>query len=158
MRQMTDKEKRELGQKIKSTRKQKGLSQEQLAKLVGYKVGTISKYELGYRSPDIGMLRRIAVALGCDISELVGSSTEVIAETARFDEAIESYIAWLRSVQIILTSPNYEAIEGIEKTAFIVNIDGVLFDIGDKIYEIMQVGKEHFMSLVKYFGKNILDN
>jgi len=40
---MTDEERRELGQKIKTARKQKGLSQEQLAELVGYKVGTISK-------------------------------------------------------------------------------------------------------------------
>ena len=48
--------KRELGQKIKSAKKQRGLSQEQLADLVGYKVGTISKYEQGYRIPDIGMI------------------------------------------------------------------------------------------------------
>ena len=158
MRQMTEEEKRELGQKIKSVRKQKGLSQEQLADLVGYKVGTISKYEQGYRIPDIGMLRKISGALECNLAELAGTTDEVIQETIRFEEAVESYIDWLRGVHIMLTTPNYEDKDGKEKTAIIVDIDGVPLDIADKIDDIMQMGKEHFKLLAKQFGKSIYDN
>ena len=158
MRQMTDEEKRELGQKIKSARKQKGLSQEQLADLVGYKVGTISKYEQGYRVPDIGMVRKIAAALECNLAELAGTTDEVIEETIRFEEAVESYIAWLRGVHIMLTTPYYEDDDRKEKHAIIVDIDGVPLDIADKIDDIMQMGKEHFKLLAKQFGKSIFDN
>jgi len=158
MRQMTDEEKRELGQKIKSARKQKGLSQEQLADLVGYKVGTISKYEQGYRVPDIGMVRKIAAALECNLAELAGTTDEVIEETIRFEEAVESYIAWLRGVHIMLTTPYYEDDNRKEKHAIIVDIDGVPLDIADKIDDIMQMGKEHFKLLAKQFGKSIFEN
>jgi transcriptional regulator with XRE-family HTH domain len=158
MRKMTDEEKRELGQKIKAARKQKGLSQEQLADLVGYKVGTISKYEQGYRIPDIGILRKISAVLECNLAELAGTTDEVIDETIRFEEAVESYIAWLRGVHIMLTTPNYEDTDGKEKTAIIVDIDGVPLDIADKISDIMQMGKEHFKLLAKQFGKSIYDN
>jgi len=155
MHQMSDEEKRDLGQKIKSVRKQKGLSQEQLADLVGYKVGTISKYEQGYRIPDIGMLQRIAAALECNLSELAGASNEVIEEPIRPEWAVDSYIAWLRGVHIMLETPNYEDTDGKEKAAIIVYIDGVPFDIADSINDIMLMGKEHFKLLAKQFGKSI---
>ena len=158
MRKMTEEEKRELGQKIKAIRKQKGLSQEQLADLVGYRVGTISKYEQGYRTPDIGMLMRIAVALDCNLAELAGTTNEVINETFRFEGAVESYVAWLRGVHIMLTTPNYEDDDRKEKTAIIVDIDGVPFDIADKIEDIMEMGKAHFKLLAKQFGKSIWNN
>ena len=158
MRQMTDEEKRKLGQKIKTTRKQKGLSQEQLAELVGYKVGTISKYEQGYRIPDIGMLRKIADALECNLAELAGTTVEVTNEEIRFEEAVVSYIAWLRGVHIMLTTPNYEDDDRKEKIAIIVDIDGVPLDIADKIDDIIQMSREHFKLLVKQFGKNIFEN
>jgi len=160
VRQMTDEEKKDLGLKIKSARKQKGLSQEQLADLVGYKVGTISKYEQGYRTPDIGMLRKIAVALDCNLAELAGMYDEVITdediiETIRFEEAVENYIDWLRSVHILLTTPSCRDKVGKEKTAIIVDIDGASIDIADKMNDIMQMGKEHFKLLAKHFGKSI---
>jgi len=158
MRQITVEEKRELGQKIKAARKQKGLSQEQLAELVGYKVGTISKYEQGYRIPDISMLRKIAAVLECNLSELAGASDEIAEESIHFEEAVESYIAWLRDVHILLTTPNYEGNCGIEKTAIIVDIDGVPLDIADRINDIMQMGKEHFKLLAKQFGKGFMDS
>ena len=76
--------------------------------MVGYKVGTITKYVQGYRIPDIGMIRKIATALECNIAELAGTTDEVIEETIRFEEAVVSYIAWLRGVYIKVGTPNYE--------------------------------------------------
>ena len=158
MQQLTIEEKRELGKKIKTARKQKGLSQEQLAELVGYKVGTISKYEQGYRIPDIAMLRKIASVLECNLAELAGTTDEVIRETIRLDEAVRHYVEWLRGVHIMVTTPNYEDRDGKEYTAIIVDIDGVPLDISDKINDIMQMGKEHFKLLAKQFGKNIFED
>jgi len=155
MRQMTDDEKRELGQKIKTARKQKGLSQEQLADLVGYKVGTISKYEQGYRIPDIGMLRKIAIALECNLAELAGTTEEVINEEIRFEGAVESYIAWLRGVHIMVGTMFYDDDDNKEKYAIMVDIDGVPLDIGESIEDIMEMGKEHFKLLAKQFGKKV---
>ena len=155
MRRMTDDEKRGLGQRIKSFRKQKGLSQEQLAGLVGNRVGTISKYEQGYRIPNVGMLRLIAAALDCGVAELAGAPDEVIDETLRFDDAVTDYIGWLRGVHIMLATPGYEDASGKDKTAIIVDIEGVPLDIGESIDDIMRMSKEHFMLLAKQFGKNI---
>jgi len=155
---MTNEEKRELGKKIKSTRKQKGLSQEQLAELVGYKVGTISKYEQGYRIPDIGMLRKIATVLECDLAELAGKTDDVIDETIRFEEAIENYIAWIRGVGIMVGTLLYDEDNEQEKTAIVVDIDGIPLDIGDNVNEIMEMSKEHFKLLAKQFGKRVFDN
>ena len=46
---MTLEERKELGNRLKQARKEKGLSQEELANLIGLKVGTVSKYEQGDR-------------------------------------------------------------------------------------------------------------
>ena len=135
MRHMTADERRELGQNIKSARKQKGLSQEQLADLVGYKVGTISKYEQGYRMPDIIMLRKIASALECNISEIAGAMEDVIVEESRFEEAAQKYIDWLRCVGIMVGIPLYHENDQ-EKNAIIVDIDNVPLDIENNIDDI----------------------
>jgi hypothetical protein len=58
----------------------------------------------------------------------------------------------------MLTTPNYEDTSGKEKTAIIVDIDGVPLDIGDKVDDIMQLGKEHFKLLAKQFGRSIYEN
>lgn len=157
MNKLNDDEKRELGKKIKAVRKKKGLSQEQLANLVGYKVGTIAKYEQGDRVPDIGILRKIAEVLECSLADIAGTPDDAILETIRFDEAVEDYIKWLRGVHIMVTTPNYEDDDGKEKTAIIVDIDGTALDIADNIDDIMQMSTEHFKLLAKQFGKNVFD-
>ena len=78
-------------------------------------------------------------------------------ETIRFEESIESYLAWLRGVHIMLTTPSYEDENGNEKRAIIVDIDGVPLDISGRIDEIMLMSKEHFKLLAKQFGKSIYE-
>ena len=56
---MTLEERKELGNRLKQARKEKGLSQEELANLIGLKVGTVSKYEQGARTPGIFKLVEI---------------------------------------------------------------------------------------------------
>lgn len=71
MEKWTKEERKAIGSRIQSHRKKKGLFQEDLANLVGLKVGTISKYEQGDRTPGIRQLSRIAEVLECNISELM---------------------------------------------------------------------------------------
>ncbi len=57
---------------IRKIRKQLGLSQTQLAKLVGIKQGTISMYESGANFPSLPVLRKMAQVLNCTTDELLG--------------------------------------------------------------------------------------
>lgn len=54
----------ELGKKIKTLRKTRGLSQEDLGYLLGLRRSTISNYEIGRRSPSLKEMERIAHILG----------------------------------------------------------------------------------------------
>ena len=58
--------------KLAEIRKQKGLTQEELAQKLGVKDITISRYERGERQLTIEKAQAIANVLGCTISELIG--------------------------------------------------------------------------------------
>ena len=60
-----------LGQKIQKLRKEKGLSQEDLAEALGISRQAVSKWETGNSYPDTENLIAISALLGCDISALV---------------------------------------------------------------------------------------
>lgn len=55
---------RDLGKKIKTLRKTRGLSQEDLALKLGMQRSTISNYEIGRRTPHLKELEKIADLLG----------------------------------------------------------------------------------------------
>lgn len=57
---------------MKKARKQKGLTQNQLAALIGVQRSVISKYESGLIEPTIGQIERIADALGVSLENLLG--------------------------------------------------------------------------------------
>jgi transcriptional regulator with XRE-family HTH domain len=54
-------------------RRAKGMSQEQLAALVGQHASALSRYEHGCHIPLVSTAARIAAALDCTIDELVSS-------------------------------------------------------------------------------------
>lgn len=60
-----------VGEKIKTIRKEKGLTQAQLAALVGVAQITIRQYENGARKPSISQLQNIAEKLGVSISSFM---------------------------------------------------------------------------------------
>lgn len=71
-------------QGLKDIRKEKGLTQDDLAAAVGVKRAVISKYENGSISPSLDMLEKIAEALNVPVSsflspELSKSMTDTIA-------------------------------------------------------------------------------
>ena len=59
-------------QSIKEARKALGLTQEQLAKLVGVTQGTVAQWECGLTHPSFENLKRVAAALNVSVDELIG--------------------------------------------------------------------------------------
>lgn len=55
---------------LKEIREAKGMTQEELGKLVGMSRGNVSNIESGRRNPSVGILKKLAAALDCDLEVL----------------------------------------------------------------------------------------
>ena len=64
------------GETIQALRRQKNLTQEQLAELVGVSRQAVSKWELNAALPDTDKLVPLARALGVSVDELLGNVSE----------------------------------------------------------------------------------
>lgn len=60
----------EIGDHIRTYRKAKGMTQKELAKLIGKSYSLIQKYEMGITQPPIDVLEKIAHVLEVSISDL----------------------------------------------------------------------------------------
>lgn len=75
-----------LNENMKALRKNKGLTQEELANRLNVVRQTVSKWEKGLSVPDAEMLQKIADVLESDVSQLLGApiqqneNTDVVAE------------------------------------------------------------------------------
>ena len=56
---------------IKEMRKKRGLTQKQLAELLGVKQQNVSDWERGERSPSVKNLKKLVEVLNCQIDDLV---------------------------------------------------------------------------------------
>lgn len=68
-----------IAKKIRILRKTRGLTQQQLADLMGVQRATISNYEIGRRSPHIKELARLAEILGVNL-EYFGVCNDDLAD------------------------------------------------------------------------------
>lgn len=145
---------KQLGIRIKQLRKQKNLSQQQLADMVGYKVGTISKYEQGDRVPPYLMIRKLARALECNISDLTDTPMSDINEGCIQETALEYFTKWLMYNHLggnEITWPDGND----EKEALLVNIDGRTYDIYNQREEMQSILLENFKTLAKAMGQKL---
>ena len=78
-----------LGLRIKEIRKQKHITQEELAEMVNLDFGYISKLEVGRNFPKIGTLENIAKALDVELAEFFRFSS--LKEENLKDEIIKIY-------------------------------------------------------------------
>lgn len=88
----------EIGQKIKQARKEKGMTQEELGKIIGVQKSAIAKYESG-RVVNIkrSTLQKIASALNIRPSELI--FTESPKESAAFHVRVISDLELMDSLK-----------------------------------------------------------
>ncbi len=75
-----------LNENIKNLRKNKGLTQEEMAIRLNVVRQTVSKWEKGHSVPDAEMLQKIAELFDTDVSRLLGSS---VAENGDVDAVAE---------------------------------------------------------------------
>ena len=68
---------KEFARALFNKRKQLGLTQDEVAERVGTSKQMVSMYELGKRSPKVGMANKFAEALGTTLDELLGLEGEL---------------------------------------------------------------------------------
>ena len=155
---MTLEERKELGNRLKQARKEKGLSQEELANLIGLKVGTVSKYEQGDRTPGIGKLQLIANALECDISRFVASGDEYVrmTQTTDFGNNLDAYLNWLKFSHFGCNPCQIENDDGSKSSSYLISFDKETFPISEEeLGRVMEYQKEQFKQLIRLFGENL---
>ena len=155
---MTLEERKELGKRLKQARKEKGLSQEELANLIGLKVGTVSKYEQGDRTPGIGKLQLIATALECDTSRFVASGDEYVrmTQTTDYSNNLDAYLNWLKFSHFGCNPCQIENDDGSKSASYLISFDNETFPISEEaLGRVMEYQKEQFKQLIRLFGEDL---
>jgi len=80
----------QFGRRLKSLRKRKGLTQQELAQIAGCARGYISSLETGSFSPSMRILRQVSAALNVQIHELLLSKARDDAEVIPLLNTVES--------------------------------------------------------------------
>lgn len=154
---MTIEERKELGNRLKQARKEKGLSQEDLANLIGLKVGTVSKYEQGDRTPGIGKLQLIANALGCDTSRFVASGDEYVrmTQTTDYGNNLDAYLNWLKFSHFGCNPCEIENNDGSKSSSYLISFDKETYSVDEEtLGKIMEYQKEQFQQFIRIFGRD----
>jgi transcriptional regulator with XRE-family HTH domain len=63
-------------ERLRSIRRERGLSRDQLAARIGRTVSTVTKYELGLLTPSAPILGAVAAVLGCQVGDLFGATQD----------------------------------------------------------------------------------
>lgn len=83
------------GDKIKTARKQAGLTQKELGQRMGVKPQTVAQWENGLRKPKIETVQKIATALQIDHKELLGVGQALdLLEDEVYKELRDGPLAW----------------------------------------------------------------
>ena len=90
--------KKKLGKRIKELRKQKGLTQEQLAELINLEQNSISVIESGRNFPTLVTLEKIANILGVELNEFF--NYEYYEDIQQIKSALQYRIETMNDVQI----------------------------------------------------------
>lgn len=76
----------EFANRLRQLRKDRTLTQQQLAELIGVKNGVISFYELGDRTPSPAVLRKLELALHVTSDYLLGIERSAMVDVTGLDE------------------------------------------------------------------------
>ena len=150
MTELNKDEKKLIGQNIKQLRKKKGLLQEDLANLVGLKVGTISKYEQGDRTPGINQMIAIAEALDCSVNDFLPTEDGFYRAVVDgfYEHGLDVYIDWLKLSKFECESCKIKKDSGEEISSYLLKIDNQTYP-ETELSRIMDFQKEQFKLIVK---------
>lgn len=152
MTELNKDEKKLIGQNIKQLRKKKGLLQEDLANLVGLKVGTISKYEQGDRTLGINQMIAIAEALDCSVNDFLPTEDGFYRAVVDgfYEHGLDVYIDWLKLSKFECESCKIKKDSGEEISSYLLKIDNQTYPVSEtELSRIMDFQKEQFKLIVK---------
>ena len=152
MTELNKDEKKLIGQNIKQLRKKKGLLQEDLANLVGLKVGTISKYEQGDRTPGINQMIAIAEALDCSVNDFLPTEDGFYRTVVDgfYEHGLDVYIDRLKLSKFECESCKIKKDSGEEISSYLLKIDNQTYPVSEtELSRIMDFQKEQFKLIVK---------
>ncbi len=119
----------ELAENIRRFRKERGITQEQLAEAMGVTVGAVSKWETGSSVPDIGLIIALAELFDTSVDSLLGYGLEKGALKRSLAELEEAFIhkrfdqAAPLAEKLLLKYPNN--FEVVHKSALLFNMRGM---------------------------------
>ena len=143
-----------IGKYIALKRKEKGLTQEQLAECLGISGRSVSKWERGLNMPDIGKLEQLCNVLDVSIVELLGgNSIDIISDNVSFFDIVKYYVGCSKKIYF------YVLIILIILVMFLISIMFMISDFNkNKIYSIRSLDSNYEISgyLIVNQEKNIL--
>ena len=129
-----------IGSNIAALRKEKGITQEELANALGVSAQAVSKWENNSSCPDVSLLTDIADYFGVTVDALLRSDAEEItrADPPSTDNNVAAVRGGKRNVRIKVTQPNGKETNvkvpfGVVKMGLRVNVFGLQRDVADKI-------------------------
>ena len=130
-----------IGSNIAALRKEKGITQEELANALGVSAQAVSKWENNSSCPDVSLLTVIADYFGVTVDALLRSGAEEItrADPPAADNNVAAAHGGKRNVRIKVTQPNGKETNvkvpfGVVKMGLRVgNVFGLQRDVADKI-------------------------
>lgn len=142
-----------IGDHIKKARKSKGLTQEELAKLLGVTFAMIGQYERGERNPKKETIQRIADALNVNVGELIyGADIKLekpikeynLDELCKLEDKNPSDLSDEESAALEkFRSETSQLFEEYQK-AFKQNIDDISRNLGELGKEFQKTIKQNF--------------
>ncbi len=100
-----------IGKFISEVRKQRNLTQKELAEKLGVSDKTISKWECGNSAPDISYLEALCNSLGISVNELL--SGEYLSDTSYSEKAEENIMQLMKENQINKKSSVFSVVLGV---------------------------------------------
>ncbi len=129
-----------IGSNIAALRKEKGITQEELANALGVSAQAVSKWENNSSCPDVSLLTVIADYFGVTVDALLRSGAEEItrADPPSTDDNVAAVRGGKRNVRIKVTQPNGKETNvkvpfGVVKMGLRVGVFGLQRDVADKI-------------------------
>jgi len=104
-------------EKLSKLRKDKGLTQEELAKKVGVGIAQMRRYEKGASSPTLEVIKNMSRSLGVSADELIFDKNEGVASARIIDRKLLEQFEMLSR----LTPPDQEAVKIVLESVIIKN-------------------------------------
>ncbi len=82
----------EFGERLRQLRKERNLTQKQLATLIGVKNSVISFYEVGDRTPSLEVIIKLSKALHISTDTLLGLDKSEVINISGLSEADKQYL------------------------------------------------------------------